>query len=317
MYEAERKFDYLRISVTDRCNLRCMYCMPRTGVCRVPHDKMLTFEEIVRLARIFAGIGVKKIRLTGGEPFVRKGIEHLIRYLSRVAGIEEIAVTTNGVLLPLHAEGLMRLGVRRINISLDTLNQKKFVSITGSDCLNQVLLGIKTVTDLGFYPIKLNTVIMRGINDDEITDFVRFAVANNIELRFIEFMKVTPLWKEDFHMTLAEIQDKCSKDFTMRKLEDNSTSPARYYEVDKGTRVGFIRTDEENCRNCNRLRLTSTGDLRICLYEKKGVNLKQLVATPLSDDAIAEIIMRRIGMKENINYTNYACNDSYMYNIGG
>ncbi|NQS99974.1 MAG: radical SAM protein, partial [Candidatus Omnitrophica bacterium] len=203
------KIDYLRISVTDRCNMRCIYCIPKAGIVRKSHGEILTLEEILRLVRIFASVGIKKIRLTGGEPLVRRGIVYLINSLVKIEGVEEVLLTTNGMLLPLYAQTLKSAGIKRVNISLDTLSRSTFQFITNRDYLNQVLAGIKQAKEAGLQPIKLNTVIMKGINENEITDFVEFALSAGLILRFIEFMPVTPLWREDYYIPIEAVKDVC------------------------------------------------------------------------------------------------------------
>jgi len=291
--------------------------MPNDGIISVPHKEVLTFEEITRLASIFATLGVKKIRLTGGEPLIRKGFMNLIESLIPTEGVEEVLLTTNGIFLPFYAEKLRKAGIKRINISLDTLNKETFKAISGSDSIDQVFEGIQEIKRVGFSPIKLNTVIMKGINDNEITGFMEFAISKGIILRFIEFMKVTPLWKEKYYFPIEKKKDICNKRFKLKKIGNLDSGPAEYYQFDKKARVGFINTYEGNCSSCNRLRLTSTGELKVCLYENKGVCLRELLRENLSDEAITNVIISRIGMKKTTDYRNYESAKSYMCSIGG
>ncbi|MCQ9206563.1 MAG: GTP 3',8-cyclase MoaA [Omnitrophica bacterium] len=312
-----RSIDYLRLSVTDRCNLRCAYCMPRAGIKHKGHSEVLTFEEILKLVNVFVSLGIKKIRLTGGEPLVRKNLLHLVELLSGIDGIEELSLTTNGITLPSCAEDLRRAGVKRINISLDTLDRARFESITGSDCIDQVFCGIQKSKKAGFSSIKLNTVIMRGINDTEIIDFVKFALSNGLVLRFIEFMKSTPLWREDRHVPLKEIMDICAGRFNLKKTENVGPGPAGYYEVEGGGVIGFIKTDENNCANCNRLRLTSTGELKACLYETGGLSLREPLRRGVADAGIAELIAEKMNAKTCVDYRNFESAKDYMCSVGG
>lgn len=312
----KRDVDTLRISVTDRCNLRCNYCMPAEGIEPMSHDKILTFEEIIRLSRIFAGLGIKKIRITGGEPLVRKDIIKLIEQLVDISGIEEVALTTNGIYLSRFAAGLKEAGINRINISLDTLRQDKFKAVTGSEYFYEVLNGIKRAKELGFSPIKINTVVMRGINDNEIMDFMGFSLKEGLILRFIEFMKVTPLWNEDYFMPIEEVKNIVCNGFDLEKTEYPGSGPAQYYKACGGI-VGFIKTDENNCQRCNRLRITSTGELKLCLYETGNFSLNGLLRNGSSDDKIRDIISAKLCLKEEVDYRIWEWGKVYMSVLGG
>lgn len=312
----KRLIDTLRISVTDKCNLRCNYCMPPDGVEAVAHEKILTFEEITRLARIFVSLGIKIIRLTGGEPLVRKGIINLIDSLVDIKGVQEVALTTNGTYLPEFAAGLKEAGIKRINISLDTLKPDRFKLVTGSEHLYAVLNGIKKAKELGFSPIKINTVVMRGINDDEIIDFVNFSLEEGLILRFIEFMKVTPLWNQDYFMPIEEVKGIVCNGLDLQRSEYPGSGPAQYYKAGDGI-VGFIKTDENNCQRCNRLRLTSTGELKLCLYETEGFSLNEILRNGASDDKIRDVIAEKLALKEIIDYRKWECGKVYMSALGG
>ena len=310
-----RKIDYLRISVTDRCNLRCLYCMPPEGIATRPCAELLTFEEIIHLTKIFSNLGISKIRLTGGEPLVRRGIVSLIENLVKIEGIEEVTLTTNATLLTHYVQELKRVGLSRINISLDTLKKEKFAMITKTDDFYNVLEGIEKAQDLGF-PLKLNVVVMKGINDDEIVDFVKFALSRQLTLRFIEFMKVTPLWREDYFLPIEAVKEICRREFGIEKIGQVVTGPAEYYRFSGGI-VGFIKTDEFNCKSCCRLRLTSTGELRICLYENGGIGLRQLLREGVNDRQIKNYIKSRMGIKPATTYKNWESSQVYMSDIGG
>lgn len=311
-----RKVNYLRISLTDRCNLRCSYCIPKEGVFLQPQDKVLTFEEIVRLVRIFSSIGVRKIRLTGGEPLVRKGIVDLITRLSGIEGIEEISLTTNGTLLSLHVQNLKNAGIKNINISLDTLNPARFKSITGSDSLGQALEGIEMAKALGFNTVKINMVVIKGVNDDEIGNFVIFALENNLTLRFIEFMKVTPLWDDKLFMPIENVREICQRMFDFKRTEHRSLGPAQYYEY-KGNLLGFIKTSHENCQVCSRLRLTATGELKSCLYQANAISLRNFLRNGASNDQLKSLINDAVALKSGVNYSSWDRPKVYMYSVGG
>jgi len=317
MSENGRKINYLRISLTDRCNMRCTYCVPEEGIALKPQEEILSLEEISRLAEIFISLGINKIRLTGGEPLVRKGFMYLIKSLAAIPGLEELSLTTNGVLLPFYTRGLKKAGVKRINISLDTLDEVKFGKITRTKLLSQVLEGIQEAKSVGLDPIKINTVIMKGINESEIPEFIKYAISNRITLRFIEFMKATPLWKREFYVPIEDIKEAVNRCFPIEKIGPIGPSPAEYYRLPDGQMVGFIRTNQANCMNCNRLRLTSTGEVRICLYENSGLSLKGDLRGGSSDEHIKTKIIEKIGVKDRIDYNKYESTKVYMKNLGG
>jgi len=312
-----RKIDYLRISVTDKCNLRCIYCMPGGGIANRPREELLTFEEIIRLARIFSSLGVRKIRLTGGEPLVRKELVNLVEALSKIDGTEELCLTTNATLLSRHAQALRRAGLTRVNISLDTLKERKFKTITGFDSLREALEGIDEAKKVFPHPVKLNTVIMKGVNDDEVMDFVDFAFSEGLSLRFIEFMKVTPLWQRKYFIPIETVKEICEKNFRLRKLENSSIAPVSYYSAEGKGILGFIKTDIDNCRVCNRLRLTSTGELKVCLYETEGLFLREYLRKGFGDEEIKRVLRERLGLKEEASYRNWEASRLYMNNVGG
>ncbi len=311
-----KDINYLRVSVTDRCNLRCMYCMPEDGIISRPHDEILTFEEIAMLAGIFASMGISRIRLTGGEPLARKGIIDLAESLTGIDGVEEVSLTTNGILLSSCAQGLRRAGIRRINISLDTLRKGRFKKITGRDCLHDVLAGLKSARQAGFNPIKLNMVVMRGINDDEIIDFAEFALCKGLILRFIEFMNVTPLWDRKYFIPIGHIKKICAQRFALKKLKAQGPGPAEYYKIGSN-QIGFIKTDKRGCRSCSRLRLTSAGELKACLYEPRGVSLRTLLRNSHGGEKIKNIIRARLESKRDIDYRCWKRPRVYMSKVGG
>jgi len=317
MLDNNRTIDYLRISVTDRCNLRCIYCVPKEGIICRPREEILSFEEILRLVKILIDLGIKKVRLTGGEPLMRKNILSLIHSLNRLDGLNEICLTTNASLLALYAYDLKRVGVKRINVSLDTLRPDKFREITRGGDLANALEGIKTATEAGFNKLKLNVVAIRGINDDEIIDFVDFASANNLILRFIEFMRINPLWREENVIPIEEVKQICETKFTLNKAEYPGNGPARYYKNTQGVVIGFINTNESNCQVCNRLRLTSSGELKTCLYEKEGLFLRSILREGIADDALQKMLASCMGVKEGVSYAHGADSQFYMCKVGG
>jgi cyclic pyranopterin phosphate synthase len=270
-----RQMTYLRISVTDRCNLRCVYCMPTEGVEWQTHESILRYEEIVQIVRQAADFGITEIRLTGGEPLVRKDLASLIELISSIPGIEDISLTTNGILLPDQVERLTRAGLTRINVSLDTLNPEKFARITRGGRLERVLEGLHSAQALGLAPIKLNTVAMRGINDDELIQLAQLSLQQPWHVRFIEIMPVKnqASWgpgfpnPEETYLPIHEINQILSPLGLQPVVNGIGSGPAREFQIPgaKG-RIGFISPlGEQFCKNCNRLRLTADGHLRPCL----------------------------------------------------
>jgi len=290
-----RPISYLRISVTDRCNLRCVYCMPPEGVPWRPHGEILRYEEIEIIVRAAAELGISKVRLTGGEPLVRPGVVDLVRLLSRIPGIDDLAMTTNGVLLARYATSLAEAGLRRVNISLDTLRPERFARITRGGRLEDVLAGIEAARQAGLEPIKVNTVVIRGMNDDEVVDLARKTMEAGWNVRFIELMPVgngvlaDGGWQERV-VTAQQIYQKIEA--ALGVLEPAKVSagggPARYYRLPgaRGT-LGFITPISEHfCYRCNRLRLTADGHLRPCLLSDQELDLR----TPLRQGAeVAQI----------------------------
>lgn len=270
-----RKITYLRIAVTDRCNFRCVYCMPPEGIRWQPHENILRYEEILEVVRVAAEEGIREVRLTGGEPLVRAGIENLIRMIAAVPGIEDISLTTNGMLLEKMAPKLAEAGLKRINMSLDTLNPEKFKRITRGADLNQVLKGLYTADAVGIAPIKINTVAMRGVNDDELLDLASLTLKHPWQVRFIELMPIgnQEPWgvgfpsPRDAYLPIQEIHELLAP-LGLRPIErEEGSGPAQLFQIDSGLgRIGFISPlGEKFCQQCNRLRLTADGCLRPCL----------------------------------------------------
>ncbi|MDY0041952.1 MAG: GTP 3',8-cyclase MoaA [Desulforhabdus sp.] len=295
-----RSIDYLRLSITDRCNLRCVYCMPKEGMPKFSHEDILSYEEIMRLVRLITGMGVSKVRITGGEPLVRKDVLYLCARISEIQGVNSLSVTTNGLLLTDFAKGLWTAGIRRINVSLDTLSSEKYAAITRKDCFKQVWRGIETALDVGFEPIKLNVVVMKGLNDDEIEELGRLTYLYPFHVRFIEFM---PFQEADLPSSFL------SSDEILRRLEkvaplepvrvENGNGPARHYQFPGAIgKIGIISPISHHfCPTCNRLRVTADGKLRTCLFSLEETDLRTLLRREASEAELAATIRRAIDLK--------------------
>src|SRR5436309_10035493 len=291
----QRPMRDLRISVTDRCNFRCTYCMPFDEYVWIERQEVLSFEEIERLARLFLRFGIEKIRLTGGEPLVRKDLDRLIRRLSDIQDLKDLSLTTNGALLSEQASRLYEAGLRRINISIDSLKPDRFQALTKRGSLDEVLKGVFAAKKAGFSPIKINAVIIRGTNDDEILDLVEFARSNGLEMRFIEYMDVgnANAWSLEKTVTKKEILAAVNSRFPVREIgRANGSSPAVDYEfLDGAGEIGIIGSvTEPFCSTCTRLRLTADGKLVTCLFAESGFDLKALLRSGASDEEIARQI---------------------------
>jgi len=295
----QRPINYLRISVTDRCNLRCIYCMPPEGISVLPRSEILSYEEIQAVAKAAAELGINKVRLTGGEPLVRLELAHLVYMLSQIEGIDDISLTTNGVLLKQYAASLRQAGLGRVNVSLDTLKRERFKHITRSDKLGDVLAGIKGAREAGLEPVKINMVVIRGINDDEILDFARLTRDQGWHVRFIEPMPFAKAASLEF-VPAAEIQERL---LGLGPLEPchptQGNGPARYFRFPaaSGT-VGFISPLSEHfCFNCNRLRLTVDGELRPCLLSDEEIDLKKPLREGASPEEVGQLIRQAAASK--------------------
>lgn len=293
-----RVINYLRISVTDRCNLRCIYCMPPEGVAQMSHSEVLSYEEIRAVVQAAAGLGINKIRLTGGEPLVRADFLELVKMLSHIEGITELSLTTNGVLLKNYALELKQAGLSRVNVSLDTLKADRFRYITRLGRLKDVLEGISAAKEAGFHPIKINTVVMRGINDDEIPDFATMTYEDGWHVRFIELMPFRGI-AESFPS--AELRQRIS---LLGRLEPcmsiTGNGPAMYYRLAgaRGT-IGFISplTEVSFCSRCNRMRLTPDGKLRPCLLGEDEIDLRMSLRTNASIEELKRLILNAVASK--------------------
>ena len=291
-----RRINYLRLSVTDRCNMRCCYCMPAQGVAKLQHDDMLSYEELFRVASACVAQGIKKIRVTGGEPLVRRGLVSFLERLSGMDGLKELVLTTNGMLLEELALPLKRAGVARLNISLDSLNHEKFARITRSGDLARVLAGIEAAENAGFGPLKINMVVMRGVNDDEILDFAALSVKKPYTVRFIEYMPT--LQDEGWSaqsMPGSEILARIAERYPLLPLIGTEMAgPARNFKIEGAAgAIGIITPVSGHfCESCNRIRVTAAGMVRGCLFSNEGTDLKPLLRG--GDHAALEQTVRNI-----------------------
>ncbi|TDT52054.1 GTP 3',8-cyclase MoaA [Fonticella tunisiensis] len=270
-----RNIDYLRVSLTDRCNLRCIYCMPEEGVRKVHHDDILRFEDILKIVKAFSTLGIKKIRYTGGEPLILKGIEGLIYETSKIPGIEDITITTNGILLSDTTKELKRAGLKRVNISLDTLREDRYRKITRGGDIGRVFEAIESCIRIGLSPVKLNTVVIKGINDDEIEDFINLTKEIPVEVRFIELMPIGEgrRYFKEGHIPSEEIL-KCFPELIPLQADIRGTASLYKLKNSKGT-VGFISPLScKFCNTCNRIRLTASGTIKPCLHSMDEINIK-------------------------------------------
>ncbi|BCO09346.1 GTP 3',8-cyclase [Desulfolithobacter dissulfuricans] len=301
-----RTISYLRLSLTDRCNLRCMYCVTEeeeSCLTKLPAEDLLSYEELLRVVKVAVNMGITKLRLTGGEPLVRRGVMHFIDQLGNIEHLDDIRITTNGVLLARYAGQLKKAGVTKVNISLDTLKPERFARITGVDYFHKVWEGIETVQKLGFKPVKVNMVVMRGINDDELVDFARLSRETGLQIRFIEFMPIgaSSRWNKDTYMSSDEIMERITTLGELIPLQPGrADGPAKVYRLGRDARgsLGFISPISHHfCDRCNRLRLTSEGRLRSCLLHDDEVDLRAVLRRGCSDGEIAETLLAAIRNK--------------------
>ncbi len=297
-----RPISYLRISLTDRCNLRCIYCMPHEGISLLGHRDVLSFEEIERIASAAARLGIRRVRLTGGEPLVRKGVIGLAGVLMKMPGIEDVSLTTNGTLLTEHAAALRSAGMRRINISLDTLDAEKYKRITRGGDIQKVLDGISAARREGFSPIKINVVAMRGINDDEIEEFARLTIERPVHIRFIEFMPIDIAtdWDKDSFISSSETREIIRRVGVLNPVDKcNKSGPAEMYRLEGAAgQLGFISPLSNHfCDTCNRMRLTADGKLRTCLFSDEEIDLKEVLRSGVTDQVLEETIAEAIKSK--------------------
>ncbi|MBF0292704.1 MAG: GTP 3',8-cyclase MoaA [Nitrospinae bacterium] len=308
-----RRIEYLRMSVTSRCNLSCSYCVPAGKLSDNGGCDMLSFRDLLFIADVFARLGVRKVRVTGGEPLVRKGIEKFIAQLAETPGIDRLALTTNGVMLAQMAHSLKSAGLKAVNVSLDTFDREKYARVTGHDGLNNVLSGLNAAIDAGIESVKLNVVVMKGVNDDELEKFAGYTIRNKIQVRFIEFMPHTKgAWNAGQYMPVEDVKKRiealgalipCSR--------EQWGGPARIYRLDGAQgEIGFISAVSRHfCWECNRLRITADGKLLTCLFEGSALDLRSLLESGASAEristAIKEALMgkweARPGFDSNVN----------------
>jgi cyclic pyranopterin phosphate synthase len=298
-----RQINYLRVAVTDRCNLRCTYCMPAEGIPLLRHADILSFEEILRVAAVSVGLGIRKIRITGGEPLARRGLPALVAALAALPGLADLSLTTNGTLLAAAAPALRGAGLRRVNVSLDTLKPDRFRAITLRGDLADVLAGIRAAETAGLMPVKINAVIVRDVNADEVVDFARLTLDRPLEVRFIEFM---PLgcgggWSHDRLVPGEEVLAAIARTFPLEPdpSMEAAAGPSRMFRIRSAAgRIGLINPMTEHfCHLCNRLRLTPDGRLRTCLFSESSEDLRSLLRSGAGDPALAECIRAAVSRK--------------------
>jgi cyclic pyranopterin phosphate synthase len=295
----QRPIDYLRISVTDRCNLRCIYCMPAEGISLLRHDDILSYEEIYQVATAAAELGINKVRITGGEPLVRIGLSRLVQMLAQIDTIDDIALTTNGTLLAQYAAELKAAGLRRVNISLDTLKADKFKQITRGGDLDDVLAGIEAAGAAGLNPIKINVVVMANINDDELLDFARKTVEDGWHVRFIEHMPFNREMAATSFISVNELKERLAVLGELEPCTFKGNGPAKYYRLPQanGT-IGFITPISDHfCFRCNRLRLTADGKLRPCLLSEQEIDLRQPLRNGIDSEELKKLIKKAVDSK--------------------
>lgn len=314
-----RKINYLRISVTDLCNLRCKYCMPKDGLCKKSHNEILRIEEIEEIVRQGAKIGINKVRITGGEPLIRKGIIELVKKISYIDGIEDLAMTTNGILLKKYAKELKASGLNRVNISIDSLNKDKYKKITRGGDIKDVIDGIKAAKDVKLTPIKLNTVLIGGFNDDEIEDFVQLTQNEEIDVRFIELMPLgeASSWAKEHFIPNTTVLDRFPSLIPLCK--NDKGTPAKHYKLPNGKgKIGLINPISSHfCSSCNRIRITSDGKIKPCLHSNYEINIKGLIKENYEIIDILRLAIEAKPEEHNINNLDYEPIIRNMFQIGG
>ena len=319
-----RVVDDLRISVTDRCNFRCVYCMPEEGLRWLPREGILSFEEITRVAAVFVGMGTRTIRLTGGEPLVRRDLPDLVRMLAALHPDVDLSLTTNGYLLRRDAAALADAGLRRVNVSLDSLRAERFARLTRRDSLERVLDGIAAAREAGLWPVKVNCVVMRGVNDDEVRDFAEFARSTGVQVRFIEFMPLDAQgeWSRDTVVAGDELLEAAESAFSLRPVASGHDPATRHAFADGAPgELGFINTvSDPFCARCNRVRITADGSLRTCLFSTAETDLRSVVRSDADDAALEAVIREAVWHKEpghRVNEPDFVRPQRSMSQIGG
>ncbi len=322
----ERTITYMRISITDRCNLRCTYCMPAWGFEWMNREDLLTYDEINRLVRVAARRGLYKVRVTGGEPLVRDGVVDCVAGLAAIEGIKEIALTTNAVLLKKYAEPLKKAGLQRVNISLDSLDPKKFEEVTRGHVFWKVWEGLEEAERVGFNPVKINVVLQKDVNDMEAVDFAKMTLDKPYHIRFIEYMPVSDYedWKSKY-VPIATIKERITKELGELQpiVRSESAGPAKNFRLEgaKGV-VGFITAISDNhfCEKCNRVRLTADGRIRPCLFSAIEVDFREALRDGSSDEGLADLFDQVLGIKPQAHELEKFSEEKMlkaMVNIGG
>lgn len=305
-----REIRDLRISITDRCNFRCFYCMPKEAMEWQPKSEILSYEEIVRLTEIFVALGITKLRVTGGEPMLRRDLETLIARLGTIDRVEDLALTTNAHFLAGRARGLREAGLKRITVSLDSLTPDRFALLTGRKNFSDVLTGIDAAIEAGLHPVKVNCVVIRHINDDQVLDFARFAREKGVHVRFIEFMPLDngKVWRRDMVVPGEELRELIDRDFPLERVSsENLSETARRWRFADGApgEIGFINpVTQPFCGHCSRIRLTADGMIRTCLFSTVEHNIKSVLRSGASDDALADFIIATVNKKEDRHHIN-------------
>ena len=319
-----RYLNYLRISITDRCNLKCIYCVPRDLIPRLSHDEILTYEEILKVVRVGVKLGISKIRVTGGEPLVRKGVYEFLAELSRISGLTDLSLTTNAVALKDNLQRIKSAGIKRINVSLDTIKPEKFAKITGMDLFDQVWQGIEGALEMGFHPIKINVVALNGVNDEELIDMAQLSFDYPFHIRFIEYMPIGQSQMGNGPLLLApEIKKRISVLGHLIPVRNSANDgPAQRYRFDGAAgEIGFIHAMSHHfCDRCNRLRLTARGQLRPCLLSDHHEDVRGPLRDGCSDDQLAQIFFKAVRHKpsdHNLALQNPARVCGQMHSIGG
>ncbi|HQL01400.1 MAG TPA: GTP 3',8-cyclase MoaA [Smithellaceae bacterium] len=300
----QRTINYLRVSITDRCNLRCEYCRPKEGVSLKGHEDILSYEDILRVISAAVRMGLIKVRLTGGEPLLRRDFVDFVSRLAKIEGLQDISLTTNGILLENMAEAIYKAGLRRVNISLDSMNPDRYRKITRGGDLKSVLRGIAAAEKAGFSPIKINVVAIKGFNDDEVLDFARLAANKPFQIRFIELMPISEVntATQGCFLPMSVLRNKIMEHYQLEPLGKKkfiSDGPAEIYRLSGGLgEIGFIHPVSSHfCATCNRLRLTADGKLRACLLRDEEIDLKKPLSASCDDDVLQDLISQAILLK--------------------
>lgn len=321
----ERKIDYLRVSVTDRCNLRCLYCQPEQGITLKSHAEILRLEEIAQLCRIGAGQGIRRVRITGGEPLIRKNLVALIEAISSLPEIDDIGMTTNGIYFSALGPALARAGLKRVNISLDSLRPERYREVTRGGDLKKVWAGIETALELRLLPVKINVVLIRDFNDDEINDFTRLMIDYPLCVRFIELMPIGECeqWARERFVSREEIRQRITREFgVLEQVRIAGAGPAEYVTL-AGAQgmLGFISPLSKHfCASCNRLRLTADGKLRPCLHSNREINLREPLRAGWPEPRLIELFQQAVQLKPKCHWLmseGWAEGDRFMHQIGG